>query len=266
MSDEKKSLRLDFGNLPLVEAALRASFSQPLILTYNMVNAIHSSIKNEFPALSEPKHFEHRPGLPDSIELGPGQLPGALFCGNQGISISLQNQVVVVRWTRYLSATESSYPRYATLRKVLENSLAALRRHHGAVAASDGYPEISVINMSYVNFIRVPHSEPILKRYFSPEARLQCATDAPMLHQIEASWRTEAEHDLRFRLHRISVKVDDAEVEGFELTTVSGRKVAVPKKALDDLDDVHDQLQHFFLKLISEEARDEWQLRSVSDA
>ena len=60
------------------------------------------------------------PGFNDLLGLGPGQLPGALYAGNdQGLSVSLQSQVLVARWTKHLSQGGPGYPRYGALREAL---------------------------------------------------------------------------------------------------------------------------------------------------
>ncbi|MCH7703459.1 MAG: hypothetical protein IID37_17420, partial [Planctomycetes bacterium] len=95
MSEKANKLRLDFGNLPLVEAAVRASLSESVPLTYSVVNAIAQSLGKSFPTLTEPKQIELAPGAgPSTVEFGPSYLPGAVYGGHDaGLFVSLHPQV-----------------------------------------------------------------------------------------------------------------------------------------------------------------------------
>ena len=89
--------RLDFENLPLIEAAVRASLNGPTALSYRLVNYIAAELNTSFPILTESKQLEVAPGASGAnIAFGPAYLPGAVYTGNKsGLSVSVQPQVIV---------------------------------------------------------------------------------------------------------------------------------------------------------------------------
>ncbi|MEW6249311.1 MAG: hypothetical protein AB1716_01590 [Planctomycetota bacterium] len=253
---------MDFGNLPLVEAALRAAFAKPIRMTYALVNSVHERLLPDFREVAEPERFEARPGAKNAFELGPGQLPGAVFGGSAtGVALSLQNHVLVSRWLRQLGAQTPAYPRFPALRDALLLGIAAL----GAGLPDGQSPAVAVVNMSYVNFIRAPHAVPILSRYFSDKLHVAAARDAKALHKLEVAWREQADTDLRVDLAQVGARVGDQTVEGFQLTTVAGLRLNPGTSLEAALDQVHARLQTFFRDLLSDSAKVEWQLQVVSD-
>ncbi|MHC4696881.1 MAG: TIGR04255 family protein [Planctomycetota bacterium] len=255
-------LRLDFGNLPLVEAAVRISFNNAIGLTYAIVNSIEGELKPRFPNLTEPKQIEVAPGAGVSpAEFGPGYLPGAVFTGHKsGVSLSVHPQVIVARWVKHPALTKQEYPRYPALRDSLWTAVEAFRQ-----ACGDEFPGIAVVNMSYVNFI--PSSDPasIVKTYFSDEAQLQAMRNARQVRKLEAAWTEDDDLDVRFALEQATAKLPDRVSQGYRLTTAAGLRLAPSTDAKSGLAKIHDRLQIFFLKLISKQARDEWKLEEASE-
>ncbi len=181
-------VRLDFGNLPLIEGAVRASFEKPMPVTFRIVNAVAASLQPEFPELTEPMQLEAAPGMTAKIEFGPGQITGALYTGNRdGLTITLQGHVVVSRWLRRVGLAQAEYPRFPALRDALWRAVDAFRS-----ACGEESPRVHVVNMSYVNFLRMPHSSAVLSRYFSKKVQMEAAAGAQQLHKLEASWREGA--------------------------------------------------------------------------
>ncbi len=258
MSAPQSGIRLDFKKLPLVEAAVRASFATPIRLTYTMIYRLRDTL-TDYRELLEPQFFESRPGFPESFQLSPGDLPGAVFSGSsEGLSLSVQSQVMVVRWSRRLGSDSPDYPRYPSLRNSLWDSVSKL-----ANACEGGVPPVAVVNMSYVNFLRVPHSAPVLQTYFASSAHVQAALGAKQLKKLETSWMDPDDIDVRFNLEQVTRKIDDHEVQGFGLTTAAGKRMGPSANAEAELDNVHGRLQAFFRGLISKQAQDEWELTVV---
>ena len=255
-----KRIRLDFGNLPLIETAVRATIDPVVPLTYSIVYDVRERLRDEFPELIEPRHFEARPGVRNpSLELSPAQLPGAVYIGHpNGVSISLQSQVIVARWVRPLGVAAPDYPRYDALRDALWRAADAFLATCAGVK-----PRISVVNMSYLNFLRIPHSEPVLREYFSEIAQVKAISDAELVRKVELSWRGPDALDVRFLLEQVSAKVAEETVEGYQLTTAAGIRVGESDDKRSCLETVHDKLQVFFQRLISKRAEKEWQLDVV---
>jgi len=256
-------LRLDFGNLPLVEAAVRASFNGPKPLTYSLVNLVANELGPSFPRLEEPKQLEVAPGAGEiPFTIGPGYLSGAVYTGNtDGLSVSVQPQVIVARWVKHPSLQNPAYPRFPALRGALWSAVEAFRKGCG-----DDYPGISVVNMSYVNFVASSDPAGFLKTYFSPESQLRAMDKARQVRKLEAGWSEGDDLDVRFAVEQAAAKVPDGVTQGFRLTTAAGLRLGESVDAKSGLETVHDTLQDFFLRLISPEARREWELQESVNA
>jgi len=257
-----RTLRLDFGNLPLVEAAARASFGSPIPLTFSVINDVHERLRDEFPDLREPKQFEVAPGIDSRIPLGPGQISGVVYAGNlKGLLITVQSQVVVARWLKQIVKNAPEYPRFAQLRDVLWRAVEAFRTASGCSELS-----VATVNMSYVNFLDVDDMGGVLKRYFSDLAHIKATADAKQIHKVEASWRERDDVDLRFHLEKVTAQLADQTMEGYRLTTIAGaRLLKADDDAKDRLEYVHSRLQSFFRDLISDHAKAEWQLNELTN-
>lgn len=251
-------VRLDFDNLPLIEAAVRASFDGPKALNYSLVNSIHADLKPSFPTLTESKQLEIAPGAGGvQAEFGPGYLPGAVYTGHEsGLSVSVQPQVIVARWSKRPGLIEPEYPRYEALRDSLWNTVEAFRK-----ACGDDYPGITVVNMSYVNFIPLLDPSSVLTAYFSDGAHLRIMRNARQVRKLEAAWSEGDDLDVRFALEQAAAKLPDGVTQGYRLTTAAGLRLGESLDAKSGLEKVHDALQGFFLGLISARAKKEWKLQ-----
>lgn len=255
--------RLDFDNLPLVEAAVRVSFNSPKALTYSLVYSVGANLSPAFPAIVEPTQLDVAPGAGETrIEIGPGYLPGALYTGqNSGLSVSVQPQVIVARWVRHPGLKQPEYPRYGALRDALWSAVEAFRK-----ACGDDFPGIGVVNMSYVNFVPVSDSATFLKTYFSAEAQLRAMDRAREVRKLEAAWSEGDDFDVRFAIEQAAAKLPDRVAQGYRLTTAAGLRLGESLDPKSGLEKVHDVLQKFFLVLISAQAKKEWQLREPRNA
>lgn len=246
--------RLNFGNLPLVEAAVRVSFESPVELTFDTINQLHAYLRDDFPTIAEPVQIEPPPGVKTSrIEFGPGRIPGVVYTGNScGIVIGIQSQLAVVRWVKQAPRESPVYPRFAALRDMLWR---VIDQHFGP---SNGQSTPIVVNMSYVNFIRVGDSGSVLSDYFSELVQIAATKGAQQVHNVTASWQERDSIDLRYSLDQVEAGEDG--LEGFRVTTAAGLRLPRPGEARLGLERIHDRLQSFFLSLISERAQEEWQL------
>ncbi len=256
-ANSNQRIRLDFANLPLVEVCARVSFESPVTLTYATVNGVYDRLRSSFPALTEPTRFEAPPGIEDAaLAVGPGKITGAVYTGHsQGLNITLQGQVIVARWVKRVGDEVSEYPRFPVLSQALWDALQAFRE-----VAAGQVSRIVVANMSYVNFLRIRHSAPVLSRYFSDLAQVRATQNAKEIHKTEVAWSESDGVDLRYRLEQVTAKVADEKVDGYRLTTAAGTRLDTGADVTRTLDVVHNRLQLFFRDLISDEARKEWQL------
>jgi len=252
-----KYKQLKFDNLPLMEAAVRVTFQEPLHFTYEVIYEIRRCLQDQFKALEEPPHFEIVPGKPhEPIRIGPGLLPGFVLAGEaNGLRVSVQQQLIVARWVRESHRGSPAYPRYLLLRQALWDTVKATRAAYGGEI-----PPIIVTNMSYVDLISATNPELVMARYFAPCAHVGATNGASAIQKIEAAW-TRLRTDFRYAIERARGVIDGEEIDGFRLTTVAGTRLTEGATALDALDGLHNELQDFFLALISDQAKMEWKLR-----
>ncbi len=257
-----ENVRLDFDNLPLIEAAVRASFSAPTALSYALVNSIAVELKPSFPVLAESQQIEGAPGVDGTqVEFGPGYLPGAVYTGHgSGLSVHVQPRVIVARWSKRPGLIEPEYPRFKALRDSLWNAVEAFRK-----AREDEFPGIAVVNMSYVNFIPVSDPATVVRTYFAKNAHLGVLENAHQVRKLEAAWSESDDLDLRFALEQAAAKLPEGVTQGYRLTTAAGLRLGKSLSAESGLDRVHDKLQAFFVGLISNEAKSEWKLRDAQN-
>lgn len=249
-------LQLDFDNLPLVEAVVRASLADPIKLKYAKLTDMHDALKGSFPHISEPQSYEAAPGVSEQVEFGPGQLTGAILEGHsRGLRCTLQSRVVVMRWVKQLISDSPDYPRYPLLRDTLWKVTDAVKAAYELASLP-----IAVVNMSYVNFLHVSDFATVLKDYFSPLVHISATDSAEEIRKVEVSWR-EKGIDLRFHLEKTTAKIGENQVDGCLLTTAAGMHVSeLGSDATTALDKVHSRLQEFFVAIISDRAKTEWQL------
>lgn len=256
------SMRLDFSNLPLVEAAVRASFRTPTTLTFPKINALANRLKPDFPVLTEPNRMEVPPGISGTMQFDVAQIMGAVYTGNpRGLSIAVYPQLVVARWARKVGSESPDYPRFEVLEGALWNAVEGFLES----TADDGLSRIGVVNMSYVNFLKGIPSTDLLRSYCTENAHVRATLNAGAIHKVEVSWREEQSLDLRFVVEAATAHEGDETTEGSSLTTVAGVKLdegADPKKGLKS---VHGRLQTFFQALISKQAQSEWGLKVRTD-
>ena len=257
---QQPGLRLEFGNLPLVEAAARASFASAVPLKFEIIDQIRERLRGEFPKISEPERVEAAPGIGDPIDLSPGRIPGVMFTGGpSGLVVTLQDRVVIARWLRQIVDSAPDYPRFPALRAALWKAVKAFE------TASGKRLPIAVVNMSYVNFLDVKDPVGILRDYLSQQAQVGFTDGAKQIHKVEVAWRGSDSVDLRFNIEHVTARVMDQEVKGYKLITIAGIRVEESDDPESKLNEVHGRLQHFFRDLISERAKNEWQLSEAAD-
>lgn len=254
------SLRLDFGNLPLVEVAVRATFAESIPLKFSVLSAVHDDLKSSFPDLREPQRFEVAPGVTDEQRFGPGHITGAVLTGHTfGLQATIQSRVAVLRWLKQATASAPEYPRFVVLRDTMREVTEAIKAANKLDTLG-----IVVVNMSYVNFIPITDYSSVIRDYFSSMIQVKAIERAEEVRKVELSWR-ESGLDLRFCLEKTSASFGDEEnIDGCRLTTVAGTHLPQPNgDGQQQLEDVHGRLQIFFREVISDRAKDEWQLREV---
>ncbi len=250
---------LEFASLPLVEVVLRMSFERPIVMSFELINRFSAALGPDFPDITEIKKIEAAPGV--KFELEMAELPGAVFTGGEsGLLITLQKSVVAVRWLKRARGQGTGYPRFPVLKE-------ALSRAHTVLAGMDGVDvKPCVTNMAYVNLVQEAPSASSLQRYLSAGSLMQVAADTVRMHVLEAAWQESDGVDVRFRVDARPPTVEH-QAAAFTLTTVAGQRITPPAAHVDAaLDVVHQRLQSFFTRLISDHAKQEWGLAENTNA
>lgn len=254
---------MNFGALPLIEAAVRVSFREPQPFGIQVIDAIRGLVKGDFPGLADLAKYEVPPGVGrSSLQIGPGSIAGIVYTGHdKGLSLTAQSQLVSVRWRQQVTSDAPKYPRYGALRDALWDGVSAFRNAIGNHSA-----ELAAVNLIYTNFLGVSDAAGILKDYFSERAQIKATDEAMEIQKVEFAWREPDSIDLRFKLEKASIQKDEESKSGFELTTIAGILLENGADPTEALDRVHDRLLEFFENVISERAKREWQLQEGNDA
>lgn len=252
-------LQLEFDNLPLVEAVVRASFADPVGLRFSKIGDIHRILLDLFPNISEPSRYEVSPGIADKVSISPGVITGVMFDGHEdGILCTLQNRVAIVRWLKQFTEGAPDYPRFPKLKAVLKDVLSAVMSAYEL----ESFP-IAVVNLSYVNFIPVTDFSDYLRKYFSDQVHVRATDDADEIRKLEISWRKKGV-DLRFLLEKVTATIGEQVSDGCRLTTIAGMHVETKDGDwMKTLQHIHDRLQVLFRDVISDQAKQEWQLKGA---
>ena len=254
-------VRLDFDNLPLVEAKVRASFIKPIKLSFDLIYDFRRRVRDEFPLIAAPTQFESAPGVvQQTIAIEPSLLIGADFGGgDHGVWLSLQGLVTCARWQKQLNVDAPAYPGFPELLRAFDKSLTSLRACHVDT-------DVRAVNISYTNIIESEGVTDILQHYFSERVHVAAMRGAKEIHKMELAWCAEDGVDLRFRLEKVERHVEDRVISAFRLTTIAGVLLEATEQGPSHmLQTVHGRILQFFLRLLSENAKLEWGLKEPVD-
>lgn len=223
---------LEFGNLPLAEVACQVFFQSPADLSWDLLESMRSRLAADFPEVEE--YYVTPTKVRFALQVGVQ--PGMQLSSATGATVEIRPTKVRVSWLRQGSA---AYPRYAFLRRALQN-----------LSVGFGTTMVPrVVNMSYVNRISLGSAnlESLIRPSFLAER-------ACPIREVNLAW--ERPNGLEARLQ---ILPDDS---AMLLVTTIG--TTVDGDATDELimtlDNIHDELQSMFLELITEEARNLWSL------
>lgn len=254
-------VRLDFDNLPLVEAKVRASFIKPIKLSFDLIYSFHQRVREEFPVIAAPTQFEAAPGVgQQAFKIDPSVLIGADFSGGvHGVCLSLQSLVTCAGWQIKLNVGAPAYPGFPELLRAFDKSLTSLR-------ACDVDTDVRAVNISYTNIIESEGVTDVLQHYFSERVQVAAMRGAKEMHKMELAWCAEDGVDLRFRLEKVERHVEDRVISALRLTTIAGVLLEPTEQGPSHmLQTVHSRILQFFLSLLSENAKREWGLKEPVD-
>lgn len=253
---------LEFANLPLVEVSVRLFFEKDLPLTLAHGVSAWGRLQERFPSFVDLEQVE--PGLvgrsPTTFAVIPGS-PGfghfgfRYTGGESGLDLCLQQNLLAIRWNKRFDPTSIPYPRFDAIEDNLWWATSVLR---DTLQLSN----FTAVNMRYANFVPTDEKSAgtVLKDYFSELTWIRLLNDATLLHGVDISWREADQIDRRFALSRGESKDGTTAVQGFLLATMAGAEVHSGESPQHRLSELHDFLQKFFVELISDRAKKEWNL------
>lgn len=264
---------VSFRDPPVTEVAFTVQFATSVI-DLELLGDIAGAAKEAFP------RREQQPALPPMIEefgVGPvmpqfifqtGQtLPRTWFVSGDGAElIQVQADRLGYNWRREDSA-QRPYPRYDRLRgEFIEHLLPAAN----AVAASSSSARINMVELAYVNQLRVPGAarrdpHPALGTFLRPvcEFRGEFLTE-PEDARLQARWRIPGSDGAPIgRLYVAADPVflrDETPVYQFGLTARLLAPHAVPPATIDLFDLAHDWIVRGFKDLTTLDMHSLWGL------
>ncbi|KAA0225920.1 TIGR04255 family protein [Fimbriimonadia bacterium ATM] len=243
-------MRLDFSNLPLIEAAIRFTFAESLALGFETMFKLAERVRPDYAASDLPAR-----------ELPPGQnvvnlMPvgsGMLF-QKDAIRVTLQSDMLASRWIRSRIPGGQDYVRYPTLKVTAEEFF----KHLAAVCGAR--PSVSVVNMVYVNFIRPEEGDISIHDYFEANVFPRRISAAARVYNVQESWQEPDSVDLTLDLQEATIKQGEQELQGYRFATAGGFRPR-PGEEMAAIDLVHDRLQVFFNELLTARAKSWWALQ-----
>jgi hypothetical protein len=83
--------------------------------------------------------------------------------------------------------------------------------------------------------------------------------DSAAIHEISLNWRTSKGLDRKVQFSAGSSSLGEEQGEGYVLNTTVGGFMGSKENPIELLDEVHLDLQDFFLTIISEQSKKEWE-------
>lgn len=250
--------RLDFEDLPLIEAAARITIAPvPLDISFNFLNELKSSLEPDFRELLEPETFEQPPGM-KSVTIRT-KILGAVFGGHaRGLKLTINPHLVAVRWVKQPVDKAPPYPRFPELSGTLWKAYDRIR-------AIQPHARPYVVNLVYQNLLQPVAAERVLMDYFTEEVSAKAMNRGVPLELI-LSWREPTGMDVRFELRSVDAPQEGGRDRVYHLATAAGMFVGEGTASLPDiLTQLHDRLQFFFRDILSARAKAEWKLQEVHD-
>lgn len=240
--------RLQFDNLPLTEVALRLSFEVAQAVDFKVAKQLLEELDG-FNDIDLPPDFDVPPGIAATWEVGPTTPCAFRLSGHkQGINLTIQRQMIAARWE---AKSGAKYPKYPALRVAISDLLIAVRKL-GLDAP------VAVVNMVYINFIPTAVvGDAFLRKYFSDRAQCGLFKGSTKIQQYTAAWRASSTIDLRVDLRHATRNKS----EGQRLLTAGGSRIQPEDDPLHHLDEVHGALRDCFNKLVSDEAKVDWEFK-----
>ena len=245
-------MRLHFNNLPLIESAVRLTLDPTLPIKVTLATQVYQHVAEQYPALEDMLNFEQPPGLDANVfakDFAP--LMGFRTVNlHKGLSLTFQKRLISSRW----SANQLN-PRYAGFESLIEGLELGVDALQKA-----GVPALHTIvaNMVYHDFIEGDSSS--IDRLLNLAAPVYAFAEAQSKQRLVASWQEDTEIDITIDLREAKLSRGEVEIAGYQIATIAGTRKLDPKNPIEALWRLHDRLQYLFLDLLTDAAKEEWEL------
>lgn len=239
---------LHFTDLPLIEVALKRVPRTHIPISLPFVIQLRESLSPRFDRVLDLDALEAPPG-----GVAPAVYEAPLTCGckfvdsSLGIAVSLQPDMLVVRW---MESEGKPYPRYPKLKEAADDVVAGIQK------IGLGPFETGLVNLAYANRVDAlvaqglvqPNPWPLADAW-TPEALRSQGT----AFETQSVFRGNDEIDRRVL---VQTRVDGPQAAPwYLLLTVAGKKLSNAEALESAEDEVHQALIKWFPMLLSEDAK-----------
>jgi uncharacterized protein (TIGR04255 family) len=250
---------LEFRDLPLIEVVARIVLKQELSdFSLGKILQLAKALEIKFPIVEDTAAIEMTG--PASKLPKPGSLLGVSFVAvPPDVRITVQRNIVKWTWTRTIEEETKKmleYPRYKRVREELGLAVDFV----GKILS--GQPlAVNSVNMGYTNFIAIKGkaANETSGRYLAQSINAEIMGSSPTVHEISLNWRTSKGLDRKLQFAAGKSGFGPEPVDGYVLATNVGGFMEARKDPMELLDEIHLDLQDFFLTIISDNAKKEWE-------
>lgn len=250
---ETERKTLEFTDLPLMEVSARLTFRKRLpTLTLPIASRIAGAVRERFPSSEVAATREVPPGGTPRSSFGVNEFPSVRFTqSTPGIVVSVQDDMIAIHWAKHQGGID--YPRFDQISRDLWWFI------ERAQSAGIAWPPFRVVNLSYLNLVAAQKRATWdnVSVYLSPALHASILDSSSRFSELNLSWQMVSGLDRRVAFTHCTLTSGEESVQGYALRTVTGL-MSETETGPETLNLVHDDLQDFFLEIISDYAKKEW--------
>jgi hypothetical protein len=256
---------LQFGNLPLLEVAIRVVPMTELPLSVSSIQRVLAAPIALFTGVEDLERLEKPPGSPD-FKFKPMTFNGFVLTSHQaGITADIQTSMITLRWRKAVS-NAPTYPRFPAMLDYLREVLSLLAKSLELPAFG-----VRVVNLSYMNFID-DRKQLALRGVSIPLMNIAVSNSTVVegeatVTDLNIGWsEQEMSADVRVRLEQAELTglaVGAPPQPGAMLTTICGSFVPPEANFEEKLLLCHNRLIRLFRELVDADTLVSWGYNNV---